>query len=246
MRCFTVALVLLYSVLAPGQQSCPVPPGVGTVSHDVDIFSDQQEVDLGDAMAELVAHRVKVLDDDHLTSYLRAQGARIVQHLPANNMSFRFYLVELPEPNAFSIAGGRVYVARKMVALAQSDNELAGVLAHELGHILAHQSGIFLTQRFRELLGVTEVKDRADILDKFHLFVENQARKPSHSRGPNEEKEQYVADQVALYAMAGQGTRRMRTLISGTAFSKPMAKPAAGFPICWGRQSLPSAGCGRC
>jgi predicted Zn-dependent protease len=155
-------------------------------------------------MAEQIAHRTKVIDDDHLSAYLRALGERIVRHLPQNNMKFRFYLVELPEVNAFSIAGGRVYVARKMVALTQSDDELAGVLAHELGHILTHQAAIFTTQRFREVLGVTEVKDRADVLDKFHLFVENEARKPSHSH-PSEDKEQFAADQVALYAMARAG-----------------------------------------
>jgi hypothetical protein len=205
MRFLLSASLLFLSALALGQQPCPVPPSLGSVSHSVDMFTDQQEVDLGDAMAEQITQRTKIIGDEKLAAYLQALGDRIIEHLPENKMRFRFYLVDLPEVNAFSIAGGRVYVARKLVALAQNDDELAGVLAHELGHILTHQSAIYTTRRFQEVLGVTAVKDRADIFDKYHLYVENHARKPSRSRGPNEDKDQGIADQVALYAMARAG-----------------------------------------
>jgi WD40 repeat protein len=198
-----LSLLLLPSVGA-AQQNCPLPPAVQPVSKDADIFSDQQEVDLGDAMAASFAQQVKIVRDDTLNEYLRNLGDRLVKHLPPTELKFRFYLMELPEVNAFSMVGGRVYVSRKMVALARTDDELAGVLAHELGHIVTHQSAIEMTARFREVLGIKQVGDRSDIFEKFHLLVENQSRKPGH-RGGEEEKHQYVADQVALYAMARAG-----------------------------------------
>jgi WD40 repeat protein len=200
-----IAFLLIFTFTPPllAQRNCPVPPAVQPVPHEIDMFSDQQEVDLGDAMAENIAGRTKVIEDENLNAYLRALGNRLVQQLPPTNMKFRFYLIDLPEVNAFSITGGRVYVSRKMVALTQNEDELAGVLAHELGHIVTHQTAIFVTARFREVLGVTQVRDRADIFEKFHQYLENAARKPAHG-GMNEEK-QYVADQVALYAMARAG-----------------------------------------
>ena len=185
------------------QQDCPLPPAIQPVSPELNIFSDQQEVDLGDVMAESVARSIRIIDDDKLNSYLRTIGDRLVQHLPPNQMKFRFYLVELGEVNAFSIAGGRVYVARKIVALAKSDDELAGVLAHELGHIVTHQSAIEMTALLRQVLGVTHVGDRADVYAKFHELLEHEGRK--HERGGEEEDKQYTADQVALYAMARAG-----------------------------------------
>jgi WD40 repeat protein len=184
-------------------QTCPLPPAIGTVSHELNIFSEQQEIDLGDAMADGLAERIRIIDDDGMNSYLRGLGGRLVQHLPATQLKFRFYLIEFPEVNAFSIAGGRVYVSRKMVAFAKSDDELAGVIAHELGHIVTHQTAIQITARLRQVLGITRVGDRVDVFDKVHLLLENEARKPGHV-GENQEK-QYVADQVALYAMARAG-----------------------------------------
>jgi len=200
---FTLFTIPFLTVSLASQQNCPVPPAIQPVPHTLNIFSDQQEVDLGDAMAESVAHRIRIIDDDKLNAYLRSLGDRLIQHLPPNQLKFRFYLVELSEVNAFSIAGGRVYVARKMVALTRSDDELAGVLAHELGHIVTHQTAIQMTARLREVLGVTQVGDRADVFEKFHLLLENEARKSG--RGGDEEDKQYVADQVALYAMARAG-----------------------------------------
>ena len=202
---FTFLAVLSLTVSLTAQRNCPLPPAIQPISHDLNIFSDQQEVDLGDAMAEQMAHQhIRIIDDDKLNTYLRAVGDRLVQHLPPNQMKFRFYLVELSEVNAFSIAGGRVYVARKMVAFTKSDDELAGVLAHELGHIVTHQQAIEMTALLREVLGVTQVGNRADVFEKFHRLLENEGRVRKHS-GDKEEAHQYVADQVALYAMARAG-----------------------------------------
>ncbi len=198
------ALIFCLIVPASPQQNCPLPPSLQSISPAENMFSDQQEVDLGDAMAEAVALRVNIIQNDELTAHLRELGNRLIQYLPSTKLNFRFYLIDLPQVNAFSIAGGRVYVSRKIVAFARNDDELAGVLAHELGHIVTHQSAIEMTRAFREILGLTQVEGRYDVFRKFHQYVENVSRQRHHSRG-EEEKHQIVADQVSVYALARAG-----------------------------------------
>ncbi|MCU1270765.1 MAG: peptidase Ste24p [Acidobacteriaceae bacterium] len=168
------------------------------------MFSDAQEVDLGDVMAETIALHVNIIHNEELTAHVRDLGNRLVQHLPPTHSNFRFYLVDLPEANAFSIAGGRVYVSRKLIAFSRNDDELAGVLAHELGHIVTHQGAIEMTRSFREVLGATQVKDRSDIFQKFHLYLENAHRLRRHGRAEGE-KHQIVADQVSIFTLARAG-----------------------------------------
>ena len=199
---FLIALAAIF--LSPAvAQNCPMPPVLQPLPPGINMFSDQQEADLGDAMAEQIAPRLTIIENDALTIYLRALGNRLVQHLPPSNFNFRFYLVDLPEPNAFSIAGGRVYVSRKLIIFAHSEDELAGVLAHELGHIMTHQSAIYMTRRLREVLGIAQVGDRTDVFTKYHQYLENYRRKPS--KGESEQKEQSAADQVGLYTAFRSG-----------------------------------------
>jgi hypothetical protein len=204
-RCLFLSFLFLTLTLPAGsQQNCPLPPSLQTPSSEENIFSDQQEVDLGDAMAETVALHVNVIQNDELTAHLRELGNRLVQYLPPTKLSFRFYLIDLPQVNAFSIAGGRVYISRKIIAFARDDGELAGVLAHELGHIVTHQSAIKMSRSFREVLGVTQVGDRDDIFRKFHQYVENVARQGRHG-GKEGERHQLIADQVEVFALARAG-----------------------------------------
>ena len=196
------ALFVGPTILA-AQQSCPQPP-VLERSTGKNIFTDQQEVDLGDVMAEALAREMSIIDDPSLTAHLDELGARLVRYLPPNNLRFRFFLIDLSEVNAFSIPGGRIYVSRKIIAYSRNDDELAGILAHEMGHIVTHQVAIHTTRRLREVLGITQVGDRADIYDKFQRLLENEQRKPSHSE-EHEDEQQVIADQVALYAMARAG-----------------------------------------
>jgi WD40 repeat protein len=198
-----IALLFLIAEPSSAQQACPQPPALERVAGKT-IFTDQQEIDLGDAMGDSLAREFVLVDDPALTAHLEELGARLARYLPPNNLRFRFFLIDLPEVNAFSLAGGRIYVARKMVALTRSDDEIAGVLAHEMGHIVTHQHSIRMTQLFKRVLGVTQVGDRTDIYDKFQRLLENEQRKPTRISGEGE-ADQYIADQVALFAMARAG-----------------------------------------
>jgi len=206
-RQFGLPLVLFLGLglcAAVAQQNCPLPPSLQSVHSAENMFSDQQEVDLGDAMAESVALHVNIIQNDELSGHLRDLGNRLVQHLPPTHLNFRFYLVDLPQVNAFSIAGGRVYISRKIVAFAHNDDEIAGILAHELGHIVTHQSAIEMTRAFREMLGVTSVGDRNDVFLKFHQYFENASRHARRGHGAGE-KHQVVADQVEVFTLARAG-----------------------------------------
>jgi WD40 repeat protein len=168
------------------------------------IFSDQQEVDLGDAAADSFARYYSLIDDPELTQHVEKLGARLAEHLPPNHLRFQFFLIDAPEVNAFSLPGGRIYLTRKIVALTRNDDELAGVVAHEMGHVVAHQAAIFVSSILKQVLGVTEVGDRADIYDKVQRVFDKQGRKP-FKISEQGDGDQYVADQVALFAMARAG-----------------------------------------
>src|SRR5947208_1896248 len=93
---------------------------------------------------QLTQARQGLLD---ITAYLATIGGRLTRYLPLNQLKFQFFLVDLPDANAFVLPGGRVYVSRKLVSAAQNEDELAAVIAHELGHLVAHQSAIDVTRQ---------------------------------------------------------------------------------------------------
>jgi hypothetical protein len=206
---FKCCLLLLASIQAGvtinAQQPCRPP--APQLSREPNIFTEEQEVDLGDAIAEQIQRDFRVIDDDEVTGHLRRIGERVVKHLPPTKLRFQFFLVDLPEANAFVLPGGRIYVSRKMVAFAQSEDELAAVIAHEIGHLVARQQSVSMTRRLKEALGVTQVTDRRDVFDKYNRLVENVARKPeAFRRGDNHEgKDQVEADQIGLFALAASG-----------------------------------------
>lgn len=164
-------------------------------------------MDLGDAVAQHIQHAHRVIDDEAVTAYLRRIGDRLIKHLPPTDLRFQFFLFDINDVNAFTLPGGRIYVSRKMVAFAQNEDELAGVIAHELGHIIARHSAVDTTILFREVLGVTQVGDRRDIFEKYNQLIENSARKPKafEKLENHEAGNQNVADLIGLYALVQAG-----------------------------------------
>src|SRR5262249_34225591 len=141
------------------------------------MFSDRQEMDVGDAIAEHVQREFLVIDDPDYTGYVQRVGQRLLQHAPPTELRIQFFLSDLPVANALSLPGGRVYVSRKLVAITRNEDELAGILGHELGHVLTHQPVIKVSQLFREVLGVTQPGTREEIFRHYANLQDNVARK---------------------------------------------------------------------
>lgn len=185
----------------PASSPCALEPPDFTTNAP-NIFNDRQEQDLGDAMAEYFESDMRIAPpaaNDELTRI----GEKMLATLPATGIHYLFRIYDSGEVNAFSLTGGRVYVSRKLISAVKSEDELAGVVAHEIGHLSTHQTAIEMTYWFKVRMGVTAVGDRADIFAKVHQFLSTPAKDVEAER--NETKDEIVADHVALYALVRAG-----------------------------------------
>ena len=81
-----------------------------------------------------------VHDDAEIGAYVASIGGRLVANSELSQSRFRVTLLDSPIVNAFALPGGYLYVTRGLLVLANSEAELAGVLAHEIGHVTARHS----------------------------------------------------------------------------------------------------------
>ena len=123
--------VLPLTVCGQGCPSLQAPP----IDSSKLLFSPQQEQELGEIVRQHMESRFRVIEEGQVTGYLKRVGARVSQHLPDTGLHYEFLLYDQPEIQAFSMPGGRVYLSRKMVAYLHNEDELAGVLGHELEHL---------------------------------------------------------------------------------------------------------------
>ena len=196
-------LLSLVGVPASAQRiaSCPVAPAALNPTA-LNIFNSRQEQDLGDAYAEIEDAHLRFVNDPTAEAYLEKVGQRLLAALPPTEVHFRYRLVDSQQVNAWSMAGGHVYFTRKLITAAANEDEIAGVLAHEIGHILMHQQAIETTASFKDVLHVTSVGDRADIFDKVHRLRNDANPWAWHPPG---QKHEEAADAIAVYALMKAG-----------------------------------------
>src|SRR5215471_11955385 len=149
--------------------SAPVPPPGS------DIFNAQQEALLGNAIDAALRQNMHVVQDSSLTLPMVAVANRLEAQMPPGHPQFKVVLFDANSANAFSIPG-HIYVSRKLISLTRSEDELAGVLAHEMGHLLSHHSAMQATENFRRVLNVDQVGDEADIVAKWNQVLNNYKR----------------------------------------------------------------------
>ena len=99
-------------------------------------LSPQMERRIGESiMRDMRLHEPDFVDDAEATAYLNALGNRLVANSEDVRQDFEFFLVKDPTLNAFALPGGYIGVHTGLIVAAQSESELAAVLAHEIAHV---------------------------------------------------------------------------------------------------------------
>lgn len=120
-------------------------PDLGDVSQAE--FSPRQERHLGESiMREIRADR-SFHDDAEVTDYINSLGERLVSRSSASRQSFDFFVIRDNQINAFALPGGFIGVNTGLLLSAQSESEVAGVLAHEIAHVTQRHIARMLAQQ---------------------------------------------------------------------------------------------------
>lgn len=128
-------LTLLLSLGAQGlwAQSKPIEPGWN-------LFSKDQDVQLGKEAAGEIEKEVQVVNDRRLTDYVSSIGQKLAKVSQDPSYPFTFKVVADPSINAFALPGGPIYVNSGLIAAADNEAQMAGVIAHEVGHVVLRHS----------------------------------------------------------------------------------------------------------
>jgi len=101
--------------------------------------STEKEVRLGRELAAEIDREAKFIDDPMITEYVNRVGQNIVLHSDAK-VPFTIKVIDSDEVNAFALPGGFFYVNKGLLLAADNEAELAGVMAHEIGHVAARHA----------------------------------------------------------------------------------------------------------
>lgn len=98
-------------------------------------LSLEDEYRLGSMVVRGLRDQGQILDDPELNEYIQSLGLRLSSQATTSGQSFQFFVVKDPEINAFALPGGFVGINAGLLLASRNENELAGVLAHEISHV---------------------------------------------------------------------------------------------------------------
>ena len=165
-----LALLLAIAVAAPLTLSgCSVNPATGDEQFTAFLPPEEERRIGAEAHPKLVGAFGGLYDDPALQRYVSSLGRLLQQTSEQPEPPFTFVILDSPLVNAFALPGGYVHVTRGLMALANDEAELAGVIAHEIGHVTARHSAERYSHGFIAGLGaailgaVTDSKTVSDI-----------------------------------------------------------------------------------
>lgn len=114
----------------------------------LNLVSVDQEWAMRDDLQAQAARELRLVDDRSALSYLNTVGRRIAAQTPYGNRRWDFFIIQDDAVNAFNLPGGLVYVNTGLIREAESLDQLAGVIAHEIGHGAARHGTQLMTRSY--------------------------------------------------------------------------------------------------
>ncbi|HVH11928.1 MAG TPA: M48 family metallopeptidase [Longimicrobium sp.] len=177
--------------------------------------TEQREVAIGNQIAAQINLQVPLVRDVPLNVYINELGGLIARHSERPALQYHFYIVDSQALNAFALPGGHIYVNRGLIERTSNVSELAGILAHEIGHVAARHGAENLQRQMRTRSMASTmyqlILNRKPLLDSEALNLGGALWAARHSRADEVE-----ADQLAVRYLVDTGVdpRGMLSLLS--------------------------------
>jgi predicted Zn-dependent protease len=171
---------------------------------DSSSISIDEEREMGLAVAQEATREMPLLEDEPIARFVRELGELIVSRADTTGRDYEFRVIDSDMANAFAIPGGFVFINRGILKRAESASELAGVIAHEIGHVVERHGleQMAKAQNTNTVVGLVYVLlGRAPgAAEQVALQVAGSAWMANHSREAERE-----ADRVAVLYLARAG-----------------------------------------
>src|SRR5450755_2520089 len=137
-----LSLVVALAVMAPkaafatDPKKDPEQIGNRNVGKGVNFYSLEKEIGIGKGLAQQVEKQAKIINDPVIAEYVNRVGQNLVRNSDAK-VPFTIKVIDSEEVNAFALPGGFFFVNSGLILKAESEAELAGVMAHEIAHVAA-------------------------------------------------------------------------------------------------------------
>ena len=147
----TLAVLATVAPLA----ACTVNPATGQQSF-TGFMSESEELRVGaQEHPKILREFGGAYDNAGLADYVRRVGESLARVSETPNLRYTFTVLNDDKVNAFALPGGYVYITRGLLALAENEAEMAGVLAHEIGHVVARHTAQRYSQAMAANIGLT-------------------------------------------------------------------------------------------
>ncbi|MBM3248869.1 MAG: septum formation protein Maf [Candidatus Omnitrophica bacterium] len=128
---------ILAILIALNLFGCATEYNVATGREDLIMFDTEAEIKMGQSVARSFEEKYKLVKDHELQAKVEEIGQKIVAVCDRKDINYRFKVLDEDEVNAVSLPAGYVYLFKGLTDKIENDNEIAGVIAHEVGHIVA-------------------------------------------------------------------------------------------------------------
>ena len=107
----------------------------GNFTREVYAMTTEEEKKLGKKVFLEIEKEADLVRDLNVQTFVEKVGYSLVDQLELNPFEFKFFVINELDPNAFAIPGGYVFINTGLIVLAENEQEIAGVLAHEISHV---------------------------------------------------------------------------------------------------------------
>lgn len=142
MKKFLPSVFLCLSLFITG---CTVNPLTGR--EELMLMSPEEDIEIGRKYSKEIEKELGRIEDEDLQDYIQQIGTKVARFSHSRYFEYHFTAVDDDQINAFALPGGYVFITRGLLEELDSENQLAGILAHEVVHIAARDTAAAISRQ---------------------------------------------------------------------------------------------------